>query len=107
MLTNFLNFIAYLGVVFDPNSPLTVSQGDEIDIECTFECVPMCGGYQSQWDETNLPNGLTASMDFTRRKAFLRANAATSEMAGMYTCNIIRTGNTMAEISSRYEIRVT
>ena len=94
-----------MGIVFDPDSPLIVNQGEQIKVECTFECVPMCGGYQSKWDETNLPTGLTASMDFTGRMASLTATSATSEMSGFYTCNIIR--NSMTEISGRYEIRVT
>ena len=107
MLTNVLNFIAYVGVVFNPVSPLTVSQGEAINIRCTFECIPMCGGYKSQWDTTNLPNGLTARMDFTERNAFLEATSATSEMAGMYTCNIILSATGMTRISGRYEIKVT
>ena len=94
-----------MGVVFTPDSPLIVNQGEQINIECTFECEPMCGGYQSKWDETNLPTGLTARMDFTRRRAFLEATSATSEMSGFYTCNIIR--NSMTETSGRYEIKVS
>ena len=96
-----------MGVVFNPVSPLTVNQGEEIDIECTFECVPRCGGYQSKWDVTNLPTGLTARIDFTGRISYLEATSATSEMSGFYTCDIILTANSMTEISGRYEIKVT
>ena len=96
-----------MGVIFNPVSPLIVNQGEQINIECTFECVFRCGGYQSKWDKTNLPTGLTACMDSTGWISYLEATSATSEMSGFYTCNIILTANSMTETSDRYEIKVT
>ncbi len=81
------------------------NRGDSVNIQCRVTC--QCGGTNAEWSErSNLPQGLSASLSFTKRVDRLQSSSAQPQHSGFYTCRVFNPQDSSQEINEQIEIIV-